>query len=784
MNKLSVFFILIIMQLTLSGCGDLFGKKVVEKPLNSSRLKADCELDMDQFSEILEAPITPAINCLEKNLNIFMDVSELGKGGKLSRVALTNYLKRNRREIPENTYSIINAIFSLSTLITGEKKDFISRENVAKIIDLVRQFNLHSYRYYSYTFGSTAPATLEVHESHRAHVEAAAHEIEKALEKIYVADRGGQIHYLDIMELIKGFVKEGDEETLEKIEGMLFVKKIILGGDTATITHKELGFIFSHLPKLLSLVLDVVRFEYLTLEQKDTMTFIKEDVIDMANILFHPVRGDRRFEGLFDVDMAIKGIDRFIKDDNKKLTKYRVLIKEAVRVFTKTKNDKFDILLNENEEQWVTGKDLEKIFSHAFNVTSRALAFHQFYNSPNIKPLLESPQSVNLNPKDFELEFPQNKVDLVEFTRIVNTYRYMKGSFNMTYYSLDYRRNPNGAAEISMYEYLIKTFFGYYGSSLSMGDKQLRGILKKFENELIEMDIILPRRSRNTAETIALLGSLFQSQSDDNKVLDVDEATEFAISLVTAIDAKKKLFASYGPLDCARDDYNRLDPVCFKDNFYKTICENYRPHFPRLFAYLGADPKAGCEQNFNSEHNMAYLNSAAQAARSCHIYPDDNSEIEYSEGDVMSILLAMMHIETTITRWDKNLNNTMDPNEVNDAWSIYRPAIIGMLPDQLKNLPEKLQETVAKLIYQYLVKFEESPKLEGKDLWKTLGNLAKLLAKKAPAHRKNIASILKVVSDESRKKALAEYEANPNDPSVEKPFDCNWMRNPENIPRD
>ena len=752
--------------------------------MTNSRLKADCELDMDQFADILKASITPTINCLEKNLNIFMDVSELGRGGKLSRTALTKYLRRNRREIPENTYNIINAVFSLATLITGEEKDFISRQNVAKIIELVRKFNLHAYRHYSHTFGSEAPANLIVHESHRSRVEEAAHEIEKALQSIYVADRGGEIHYLDIMDLVRGFIKKGDEATLEKIEGMLFVKKILLGGDTATINHKELGFVFSHLPKLLSLVLDVVRFEHLTLEQKEVMTFINEDVIDLANILFHPARGDRRFEGLFDVDVAIDGIDRFIKEDDSKISKYRVLIKEAVRIFTKSKSDDVGITLTDAEEQWVTGKDLEKIFSHAFNITSRSLAFHKFYNSPNIKPLLDSPQSVNLNPKDFELEFPQNKVDLVEFIRIVNTYRYMKGSFDMTYYSLEYRRNPNGAAEISMYEYLIKTFFGYYGSSLSMGDKQLRGILKKFENELIEMDIILPRRSRSTAETIALLGSLFQSQSDDNKVLDVDEATEFAISLVTAIDAKKKIFGFYDDLNCARDEFNRIDPNCFKDNFYKSVCENYRTNFPRLFQYMGSDPDGTCDQNFNSEHNMAYLNSAAMAARTCHVYPDDNTEIKYSEGDVMSILLAMMHIETTITRWDKNLNNTMDPNEVIDAWSIYRPAIIGMLPDAVKKLPEKIQETLAKLVYQYLVKFEEAPKLEGKDIWKTLANLAKLLAKKAPAHRKNIAMILKVVSDQSKIKALKEYEANPNDPLVEKPFDCNWMRNPDNIPRD
>ena len=108
---------------------------------------------------------------------------------------------------------------------------------------------------------------------------------------------------MDIMSLVKGFVPDGDQETLDKVEGMLFVKKILMGGDNKTINHKELGFLFSHLPKLLSLVLDAIRYKHLILEQPDAMTFLKDDVADLSDILFHPSRGDRRMEGLFHVDV-------------------------------------------------------------------------------------------------------------------------------------------------------------------------------------------------------------------------------------------------------------------------------------------------------------------------------------------------------------------------------------------------------------------------------------------------------------------------------------------------
>jgi hypothetical protein len=84
-----------------------------------------------------------------------------------------------------------------------------------------------------------------------------------------------------------------------------------------------------------------------------------------------------------------------------------------------------------------------------------------------------------------------------------------------------------------------------------------------------------------------------------------------------------------------------------------------------------------------------------------------------------------------------------------------------------------------------LVKFEEVPQMKtGQDIWKLVKFLLSFNAKKAPAHRKTIASILRIVSEESKKKADAAYEANPNDPTIEKPFDCNWLRDPDHIPRD
>lgn len=764
------------MFLTLTGCSDLFGKKVVEKPMNSERFRANCTLDMDAISLILEENISEQLNCLGKNLDIFMDVAELGRGGKLSRVSLMNYLRRNRPEIKPSTYVVIEAVFALSHLITGEERDHISRENVHKILDFAVLFNYYAYNHYEHTFGSDLPANLEVHKRHREMVGNAAKEIQSSMQRIFVPDRGGKIHSLDIMTLIKSFLKESDTETLHKIEGVLFAKKVITGGNPKTLTHNELGFLFSHLPKLLTMMLDGVRYEHLNLDQLSLMKFVHEDVLALSNMFFHPSRGDRSEEQLFHVDEAIEGIDRFLEDD-KKIVKYRGLIHEAKRILTLKKTDGVKTrgpAASIPDLNWVTGEDVGKILDHIYTITHRGITLHKIFNSPVFADQLSLPQSIYLDPKKYEIEFPQDKAELNMFCRIVNNFRFQRGSFDMSYYSLDYHRNAEAVVEISMFEYIIKEFFRSYGSSLSMSAESLKAILKNFENELIEMDIVMPRRSSNTAETISLLGSLFQYQSDDNKVLDVDEAAEFAISLMTAMDAKKKLFSFYKDRGCALDGFDRIDPTCFKENFYQGICENYRAYFPRLFEYLGAGE--GCEQDFNSTHNVEYLETSIQSARFCHIYPDTQEEIEYSESDIMSIVLAMMHIETTIIRWDQNLNNTMDADEVMDAYNIYKPAIEGMLP-KLPSWADKpqIKTFLAKQVYLYLVKYENTPQFDNaQNIIKTVKFLLSF-NKKAPAHRKTIASILRVVSEQSKKKSIDAGEPQ---------FDCNWLHDPENIPRD
>jgi hypothetical protein len=133
----------------------------------------------------------------------------------------------------------------------------------------------------------------------------------------------------------------------------------------------------------------------------------------------------------------------------------------------------------------------------------------------------------------------------------------------------------------------------------------------------------------------------------------------------------------------------------------------------------------------------------------------------------MTIMLAMIHVETTILRWDENANNFMDSGEVDKAYSIYAPALDGFLKDK-----NPIIKKLKKQIYQYMIKYEKVP--DEKDFGSIMKFVKFLLSfkKDSPADRKTIASILVAIGKENEKSPTAPR------------FNCNLLRDPDNIPRE
>ena len=769
-----------------SGCSDMNQKDIVDKSLESNKFKANCELNIDEFSLILEEPIEDAINCLGKNLKLFIKAVESKRPGYLSRKALVKYIQRNRKDIKPEVLRALKSVFDINFLVYGEDRNFISEANVDALIKVAKIFNEKTSTNFKPIFMDEDTVEYDNFRVQRdQRIKPAALIISSALREIFKPNRKGRIDQLDLNEILDAFTTENNEASIAKIKKMLFVKKIVLGGDKEKLTHEEFGRIVENFSSYILLALDGIRSKDIRLNQESMIQFLNSDLELLNSLIFPSNLPDRKDEVFFSLQDAIEAVNLFTRPKSDlDLNQYYDLLKEAKKI------------VMDGEAEIITGADFKKLFSHGLTLLKTGSFFHRFWKTEEILLDARPGRPITYDFKNLYHLFNSEKARVDDFVRILKKYRFMKGENASAFYTDDYMRNPNAVFEVAIYEYamtLVMKKFGcpnndLLGKVICDGTPVLNGvymkkdhvidIVKKFRKVLIETDLILPGREVKTAETITLLGSLFQYQSDENKVFDVNEATEFAISLFTAIDISKDINAHFLSLNkqkkCEMDKFGRVSPNCFKHHFFEGVCLNYPDQFPKLFASLGATVYENDPNRANSKKlvcripydvpNLAYLDKAVNAARSCNIYPNTQEEIFYSKSDMMSVFLAMMHIETTIIRWDtRTHNNLMDSAEVMDAYTIYSPALDGFL-EKMPGIIKKMK----KQIFQYMVKYEQIPNQEDfSSIWK----FAKFLVsfnKDATANRKTIASILMTISDQGT-------------PSF---FDCSLLRNPDTIPDD
>ena len=759
--KMKFILLISVMMLTLSGCGDLLGSKVVKKQLSASQFEVDCELDMNRFSEIMNQNISSQIQCLGENLNLFIRVVKSGKPGHLSRVQLERYLADFRPDVQPEVVKALKSVFDLGHLITGEDPDYISKETVDKVVNFALVFNQEAALNFGPIFQNESPVTFALHQNHRDRVSSANKAIVGALRKIFKSDRGGNIHKLNIMDLLESFTTEDTRQDIEKVKKFLFAKKVMLGGDEAHLTHIELEKLILNFDHLLLIGLDAVRYKYIILKQESILQLLKRDVNDLYDIITQGDLNNRDSEVLFTMDQAYEAAKLIVDKEDFDVEQYKALIGEAKKI------------LMEGNTVEVRGIEMKNLFVHAKSLLQSGTIFHRIYDK--FKVQLESTQPVSINFDEYRHTYPEHQAELDQFERIVKKYRFMKGEFIAPYYTRGYRRNADAVFELALFEYAIKLVFKTYGSpspnpdavgGYSMDQKQMIALMKKFENELLDMELILPGKIEGTADNISLLGTLFQYQSDTNNKLDVNEMTEFGVTLFSALNVQDDVFKYLEEnAACTKDQFGRIMPDCFTANFWKGLCNDYRSYYPLMFESMGA-PK-NCEEFVPNEAAQKFLLTSIDAARSCNNYTDGAKEtVPFAKGDIMTLMIALMHIETTIMRWDANGNNFLDADEVNKAYTIYSGALDGFLKDG-NPIIKKFQ----KQIYQYMIKYEQVP--DEKDfgsIWKFVKFLLSF-DKKAPASRKTIASLLVAISEQNAKGRTT--------PS----FDCNLLRDPDNIPR-
>ncbi len=762
MVRLKNLAVLILMSLlTLAGCSDLGMNDVVKKPIESSRFNAGCDLNIEEFKLILERDVSVQISCFQKNIDLFMRVVESDKPGYLSRTAFEQFVIRNLPEFKPENVRAIKSVFDIAHLIFGDDRNYLSPASVKKIFDFVFLFNREFPVVYPFFDSQEENTPYYVHDLQKNRVYKAGDAIAEALSTIYKRDRGDQIHKINILEILESFTNTETEDVLAQTKALIFVKRVILGGVKEELTHLELSKLLEKLPSLGKVVFDIMRVGYIDLNQKSLLDFIMSDLDiiykpdePLKTLLHYPAGSGER---LFSVDDLIDAIPFFMDEDSgfPDLKKYRKEILQAKILLMS------ESAYNANEDlrgkEYILPDDLLVLLGTARDMARRGQVYHKVYEF--FEPYLNSPGAVNINYSNYVLNFPSEGKYVEEFARIANSYRFFYGQFPMPYYSPAYRRNSEGMVEQGLMEAALKLVARRYGSpspgvgGFGLSLEQLQAFITLIKTPLVDEGLITAGRELKLMENITLLMTLFQSMSNGDGIINIDEGSAF-FTQVFASMAHADYFQEEIAKVCPTDTRGRITDIdCHRSNYFNVLCSKFQDSYPSLFESLGMKD---CADKGDQTYIKEYLKTIEFVGRTCTVF-NDGTDVPITSDDYMPIMVMLQTIEGAILRYDTNRNNKLDPSEVRKAYDqTLKIAIEALVEEQasvIAKLPFNLGGAISKKIYYYLIKHKAIPE--------KVGEYLKLLTIGATtAHRDTFAAVLKIVAEQG-------------EPST---FDCETLR--------
>jgi len=770
--KFLILLITIVQLGLLSSCGDLFMK---DSNKSKSNQFATCEPDTSAFSEIFTANIKGDLLCLGENLNLFADIVKSDRPGELSHKELTSYLKKNVEDIDPSTYDILRAIFDFNSILTGDDKNYITKSNIDKLIDTFILINKAMYQndIYEY-FTDESMTTYEEHLKRKSKIYFAFSQIEQAFYKNFK----NNTNKIDFRKFVDNFAGISDADFINKVHKVLFVKRIFIGGDPGELKANELKRMIGLVADASKILYDIThlsQIEHSDDEAEDIVEALKEDFDTLVRNLYIK----NADESAFHLNDIFEVVTTFFPE-LAKYTQYKESILKIKNIFLKNNSETFYgdevfILLND-----IVLKNLQRgVFFF------KAYATNKYFmdSTEKIENRLPKVPTTNLLEESFE----------DDFNRIAQDYANFKGTSKSAFYSNEIRRSALGMFEVATLEDIITRLFSFYvsrddkaygGYQISLGD--MEKILLDFKEILRAEGLSLDTeggkykaREANTAETISLLTSLFQYQSsgipdtdeDDPKLIEVNEMTEFAISVISAAQVADKAFDFFAD-KCELDEKGRFMPDCYRDHFLDFFSEELDDN-KTLGTYL---PKLN--ENLNSMGNAEisdFLQTVEIFSRSCTYFDEAKTEqVPMDKGDFLMLFGGIMAMESTFNRFDTGRgenynNNILDVDEVERAYDeVYEGAVKALIPG---NFLKKF----GKSFYFYLVKYNKLPDVQNiesfSDFWRALkegvGFIGFLLKRKhkkqAPANRYTLAMVLRILAEQS-------------ETNIENPFPCEVLR--------
>ena len=745
-NFLSILSCMLVM-VNLVSCGSDLAKDILPSDTFTKSDKEDdvpgqfatCDIDTKSLAQVLRKNIKNEITCLEQNLNLFIKIVATERPGSLSYQKLSEFMRTTMADVDEGTIDALGGVFDLSSLIFGDDEGYIKQSNVKPLATLLIELNRIFVDGDVYNlFNSTESVSFFEHNKRKSTVYRSFKELGIVFGKHFVEND----KKIDLLKFLLRFESIGNEEIIANAKCLLFLKKAILGGDRNHLTGNELKRATNLFPDFSKVIFDFVNMPEAQADAYQDEEFLKiyrEDILTAKKNFFY---ADQPSEIIFTYEDIEKFVNKFFPE-MAEFFKYKDSILKAKEVVFKTRDEDFS-----SEEIMILLDDV------LYKNIDRGVHFYKYYNENSSVLSGLGPIRNGFELKSF-VDFQKESSYMFDFNRIVKNYHFFIGDKYLPTFNFDYNRNARGIFEVSFYEDLVQKFFKSYGSEDKMAVFGYSMTLEQLEGAMIELTElfegegwITEGRVASTAETITLLSSLFFAQSDGDDKIEVPEFTEFVISMLSSLTISNDVSAEIGKL-CHLNEKGTFTGECFRDSFREILKINRKDkklgeYVPELTSYV----------NKLSDKDLSkYLTKVASFSRTCPYFAN-GEERRMTETDGLVTFAGLVAVEQSVVRFDKDKSGILSPEELDEAFTIYKSAVEALVPDLLKNQ--------AKKIFQYMIKYQrvpDVPEVTGlKSLWKAGKEVVHLMKflfltraknRKSDADRMTFASVLEIIAENS-----------------------------------
>ncbi len=783
-----------------ASCGRITEEKATESTVLKEVNSQTCNSEGIEFSHILEKDMGEEISCLETSINAFFESVETKTKNQVTKDELLKFLAKFTKS--KNYEKGIDLLFSFNSLIKGDQPNIIQRNSFHSLLKILRAFNKEMSEIYSFIQEiederrplrhrdeikeSSPRISLDLNLKRRVLIKAAAQRLKVVFEENFVRNRA-KVDVLSLAELlqkierrdsiydtlkemtdfshdtitsmidmileekddreslkkilstyplskelaetivplVKNHIPDGNEELVKKLNALLFVKRIYLGGDKNQITHIEFARLINLIPDLMTIVYDLISFPYVEYGSLQNKFSLLADDIDflIKQVAFEP----GSFEKLFSINELVQSLDALnFKFSDSKVSSFVESVKNV------------KVMVLGGDREIFTVKDFSLLAQKAqYAMDMSRFAFemyedNQYLLSPSLPLSKEGIKKLN----DYYVVTTQESSHKNRFVRIVESYRLFNGSFEIPFYNNGVRRNAEGVVEIMLFDYVFGELFAYLNKVPSNPDKNhelklekdhILLVLKQID-DFLRVNDLSPTKPERTADNVRLVTDLFQTQSNGDSKLNLNEAIEFLSLLRDAVNIAKSVKEEYQKnKSCDFLANGGISVKCYREHFFKML-EPKKKSFEKLFDFVDKAIK-----NNELEKLSELLKRTEYFTRECAL-----ETRPMLEKDFTVLIGGLLNIESTLIHFDVNEDNELNYDELEQAFPIYRAAIIGAA--QLK----KWQEPLARSIFFYLVKYQKLP--SNLELISFAAKFETVGDKKIKGDRVTIATLLKYIN--------------------------------------